>query len=226
MPTVLVTGANRGIGLEFARQYAADGWTVLAGCRDPHGATALEAVSGDVRPLPLDVTSLDAVRAAAAADAAPVDLAINSAGIIGGAGGAPGQVDYARWMETLDVNTLGPVRVLDAFADRIAASERKLAVTITSGMGSLEDAGSGMAMMYRTSKSAVNMAMRARAFDLRRRDITVVVINPGWVKTDMGGPGATLAVEASVSAMRRVFDGLDIERSGSFLNYDGVAHPW
>jgi NAD(P)-dependent dehydrogenase (short-subunit alcohol dehydrogenase family) len=227
MPTVFITGTNRGIGLEFVRQYAGDGWRVLAACRNPELANQpLRALGGDVRPIGMDVTDLASVEAVAREDDAPIDLLINSAGIMGQTGDGPGQIDYAEWTRVLDVNTMGPVRVLDALADRIAASERRLAVTITSGMGSLTDAGSGMALMYRTSKAAVNMAMRARAFQLKPRGITVAVINPGWVKTDMGGPNATLTVEASVTAMRAVLDGLTPAQSGSFLNYTGAAYPW
>ena len=226
MPVVLITSASRGIGLAFARSYAGDGWTVLAACRDPARAGDLQAVDGDVRPLAMDVTSRASVEAAAAADGAPVDLVANSAGVIGDTDDGPGSMDYSRWAETLDVNAMGPVRVLDAFADRLAASERKLAATITSGMGSLADTGSGRALMYRTSKAAVNMAMRARAFDLAPRGITVVVVNPGWVSTDMGGPRATLSPEASVAAMRRVFEGLTLEQTGRFFNYDGAEYPW
>jgi NAD(P)-dependent dehydrogenase (short-subunit alcohol dehydrogenase family) len=226
MPTLVVTSSSRGIGLEFVRQYAAAGWTVFAACRDPAAASELRAVAGDVRPVAMDVTDLVSVQAAAAADGSAVDLLINSAGVIGDTADGPGRIDFDRWAEVLDVNTMGPVRVLDAFADRLAASGRGLAVTITSGMGSIGDAGSGMALMYRTSKAAVNMAMRARAFDLAPRGITVVVVNPGWVRTDMGGPGATLAVEESVARMRRLFQGLDLSRTGAFLNHDGRTYPW
>ncbi len=226
MPAVLITSANRGIGLELARQYAADGWRVLAACRDPGAASALRALPGDVAPTAMDVTSLASVEAAAAASGEPLDVLINSAGVIGDTQDGPGRVDYARWAATFDVNAMGPVRVLDAFADRLAAGERKLAVAITSGMGSIGDAGSGMALMYRTSKAALNMAMRARAFDLRARGVTVVVINPGWVRTDMGGPGATLSVETSVAAMRRMFDTLTLEQTGGFFNHDGRVYPW
>lgn len=226
MPTVLITSASRGIGLEFVRQYAAQGWKVLAACRAPAAATTLRGVAGDVDVLRMDVRSLAAVRAAADANADPVDLVINSAGVIGKTGDGPGRMDYAMWAETMDVNAMGPVRVLDAFADRLASSERKLAVTITSGMGSLADTGSGMAVMYRTSKAAVNMAMRARSFDLKQRGITVAVINPGWVQTDMGGDNATLSVEDSVTAMRQVIDSLTIAQTGAFLNYDGRTYAW
>jgi NAD(P)-dependent dehydrogenase (short-subunit alcohol dehydrogenase family) len=226
MPTVLVTSASRGIGLEFARQYAAAGWTVLAACRDPARATALRDLKGDVRPVAMDVTDLASVEAAAASGVEPVHLLINSAGIIGRSDDGPGRMDYAEWAKVIDTNTFGPVRVLDAFVDRLAAARGALAVTITSGMGSISDVGSGRALMYRTSKAAVNMAMRARSFDLKPRGITVLVVNPGWVRTDMGGASAPLPVADSVAAMRRIFEGITPDRTGSFLNHTGAAYPW
>lgn len=226
MPTVLVTGANRGIGHEFARQFAVDGWKVLAACRHPEQATELARLGPTVEVLTFDVTDEGAIAAAAGRDDAPIDLLLNVAGIIGQRDDGPGGVDYAEWARLLDTNVMGPVRVLDAFAGRLARSERKLAVAITSGMGSLADAGSGGAMMYRTSKAALNMAMRARSFALRPQAITVVVINPGWVQTDMGGPSATKPVAESVAAMRRVLETVTPEQSGSFLNYDGKPYPW
>jgi NAD(P)-dependent dehydrogenase (short-subunit alcohol dehydrogenase family) len=226
MPTVLVTSASRGIGLEFARQYAAAGWTVLAACRDPARATALRGLPGDVHALAMDVTDLASVEAAAASGTEPVHLLINSAGIIGRSDDGPGRMDYPEWAKVIDTNTFGPVRVLDAFADRLAAARGALAVTITSGMGSIADVGSGRALMYRTSKAAVNMAMRARSFDLTPRGVTVIVINPGWVQTDMGGASAPLPVADSVAAMRRIFEGITPERTGRFLNYTGAEFPW
>lgn len=226
MPTVLVTSANRGIGLEFVRQYAAEGWQVHAACRDPQRAPALADIAGSVEPLHMDVSDLASVQAAAGTSQSPVDLLVNSAGIMGDTHDGPGAVDYATWVAVMDVNAFGPVRVLDAFADRIAASDRRLAVTITSGMGSLADTGSGGAMMYRTSKAAVNMAMRARAFALADRGITVVVMNPGWVRTDMGGPNASLTVEQSVTALRKVIGGLTLAQTGSFLNHTGAVYAW
>jgi NAD(P)-dependent dehydrogenase (short-subunit alcohol dehydrogenase family) len=230
MPTVLVTSSNRGIGLEFVRQYAAAGWRVIAACRDPEGAAELGRIAaasdGRVEPVALDVTDMGSIARVAAASDAPLDLLINSAGIGGRSGSGPGEIDYRDWARVLDVNLMGPVRVLDAFADRLAAGERPRAVTITSGMGSIADAGSDSSLAYRTSKAAVNMAMRARSFSLRPRGVTVIVMNPGWVRTDMGGPRATKSPEESIAQMRRVIDRLTPEQTGSFLNYDGRAYAW
>ena len=135
-------------------------------------------------------------------------------------------VSEDQWARVLDVNTMGPVRVLDAFTDRLAAAGNAKAVTLTSGMGSIGDVGSGRQLMYRTSKAAVNMAMRARSLTLAPRGITVVVMNPGWVRTDMGGPGGSISPEESVRAMRGIIDALTPEQAGSFLNWRGGGYPW
>lgn len=227
MPTVLVTSASRGLGREFVRQYAADGWRVFAACRQPEKeAEALHALGSGVRPIAMDVTDLASVEAVAREDETPLDLLINSAGIIGQLDDAPGKVHYAEWARVLDVNLMGPVRVLDAFADRLAAASGAKAVTLTSGMGSIADIGAGGALMYRTSKAAVNMAMRARALTLKPRGIAVAVINPGWVQTDMGGPGAAITPAQSVTGMRAQIDALTLETTGSFLNWKGGGYPW
>ncbi len=227
MPTVVVTSASRGIGREFVRQYAGEGWKVIAACRHPESVDGeLRAFGAGVRPIAMDVTDLAAVEAVAREDAGAVDLLINTAGITGQSGDAPGEVNYAEWARILDVNTMGPVRVLDAFADRLAAAPGARAVTLTSGLGSIGDVGSGSQLMYRASKAAVNMAMRTRSFTLGPRGITVVVMNPGWVRTDMGGAGASISPEESVSAMRRIIAGLTPEANGSFLNWRGGNYPW
>jgi NAD(P)-dependent dehydrogenase (short-subunit alcohol dehydrogenase family) len=230
MPAVLITGANRGIGLEFARQYAADGWDVFASCRNPKAAKELASLarSSEVKltVLGMDVTDGESVRSAARQlGNETIDLLINNAGISGVPGQRTGHIDYENWAQVLDVNTMGPLRVIEAFVDHIAHSERRLIVTITSGMGSLTDNTSGGSIAYRTSKAAVNMAMRSVAAEVPR-GITCVVVNPGWVKTRMGGAGAPLPVQDSVAAMRRLFERLRPSDSGKFFNYDGGEHPW
>jgi NAD(P)-dependent dehydrogenase (short-subunit alcohol dehydrogenase family) len=227
MPTVVVTSSSRGIGREFVRQYAAEGWVVIAACRHPESVDReLRAYGSGVRPIAMDVTDLVAVEAVAREDDGPVDLLLNTAGVIGPAGDGPGEVDYAEWQRVLDINTMGPVRVLDAFAHRLAKASGARAVALTSGMGSIADVGSGGSLAYRTSKAALNMAMRARALSLKPRGITVAVMNPGWVRTDMGGGGGSISVEESVSAMRRRIAALTPEQGGSFLNWRGGEYPW
>lgn len=231
MSTVLVTGANRGLGLEFARQYAADGWQVFAACRAPGAAKDLQKLaatcSGRVRVLAMDVADTTSVRAAAGAlGGEPIDLLINNAGIGGPREERLGRVDYGAWERVLGVNTLGPVRVVEAFLDNVAKSRDKRIVTITSGMGSIGDNTSGGSYAYRTSKAAVNMVMKSLSLDLASRGITCIVMNPGWVRTDMGGPRGTLTPADSIKAMREVIAGLKPGDSGKFFNYNGKTYPW
>lgn len=232
MPTVLVTGANRGLGLEFARQYAAAaGWQVIATCRAPEAATDLQKLAPEsgrrIRILGMNVTDTASVRAAAAAlkDEA-IDLLLNNAGVGGPPGQQLGNLDYAAWARVLDTNTLGPMRVVEAFLDHISKGQRKQIVTITSTMGSIEDNASGGRYAYRSSKAAVNMVMKSLAVDLAPRGITCVVVHPGWVRTDMGGPGGKLTPVESIRALRSLIDAIKPEDAGRFFNYDGKPYPW
>ena len=231
MPSTLITGANRGLGLEFARQYAAEGWRVYATCRNPNSASDLrrlaDASDNKVEIITLDVTDLASIKAAATVlEGQPIDLLLNNAGVGGPRGQNIGNIDYEVWANVLDVNTLGPLRVSEAFVDHVARSERKLIVTLTSGMGSIADNASGGAFAYRSSKAAVNMVMRSLAIDLTPRGITCVVINPGWVQTDMGGPQGTQTPAESVTKLRRLIDNLEPAHSGKFFNHDGREYAW
>lgn len=231
MPTVLITGANRGLGLEFARQYAAGGWDVYAACRTPDGASELQNLAHGantaVTILAMDVTSAVSVRAAAKElEDVAIDLIINCAGIAGVRGQTMGNIDYEDFARVLDVNTLGPLRVLEAFTDHLARGERRLAVTITSAMGSIAENASGGSIAYRSSKAAVNMAMRSAAIDLAPRGISCVLVHPGWVRTDMGGPKAPLSPQESVTQMRRLIETFGPKSSGKFYAHDGREVPW
>jgi NAD(P)-dependent dehydrogenase (short-subunit alcohol dehydrogenase family) len=231
MPVALITGANRGLGLEFTRQYLSDGWRIFAACRVPACANELQRLAkkpdGELDIVAMDVTDAKSVRAAAVqAGDARIDLLINCAGITGASGQRVGKIDYGSWAHVLDVNTMGPLRVIESFLDKIAQSQRRLVVTITSGMGSLADNTSGGSIAYRTSKAAVNMVTRSAAIDLAPKRITCAVINPGWVKTDMGGPNATLTPRESVTAMRRLIEKVGPDQSGKFFHYDGTEYPW
>lgn len=231
MATVFITGANRGLGFEFARQYAADGWKVYAACRRQDSAAELRrlanASAGRVEILELDVTSSASVRAAANALAGePIDLLVNNAGVGSPRGQQIGSLDYAAWARVLDVNTLGPMRVTEALLENVAKGRGKKIVTITSGMGSIADNASGGSYAYRSSKAAVNMVVKGLSLDLAARGITCIVMNPGWVRTDMGGTGGKLAPEESIAAMRKVIAGLRPADTGKFFNYDGKTYPW
>lgn len=236
MPTVLVTGANRGLGLEFVRQYAADGWTVHAACRNPNHAVELRDVArrhAAVRPQSLEVTDAESVRGLAQVlRGRPIDVLINNAGVFGpkrseehDPGQVFGSIDFDAWLEVLRVNTLAPLRVAQAFIDHVAASTQRKIVTISSNMGSIAGTPGGY-YAYRSSKAAVNMAMACLARDIAARGVAVGLFCPGWVRTDMGGPQAELYPRTSVAALRQRIAELDLAGSGSLLSYDGSEIAW
>ncbi len=226
MPSVLITGANRGIGLEFARAYAAEGWRVHATARRPAAARDLNAVPGDVTVHALDVTDDGAIAALAQALAGEaIDLLINNAGVIG-PDNSFGHTDSKGWLDTLRVNAIAPIHVLERFLPHLLRGKLKRAVTVTSKMGSIADNGSGGSYIYRSSKAALNAAMKSAAIDLTPKGITVAVFHPGWVRTDMGGQGASIDVQTSVAGMRRRTAALTPADSGHFFNYDGNELPW
>jgi NAD(P)-dependent dehydrogenase (short-subunit alcohol dehydrogenase family) len=230
MPSTLITGANRGLGFEFVRQYLLDEWEVFATCRDPAAALELLALPDpgqQLRIVTMDITDLDSVRAAATElRGQPIDLLLNNAGLGGAWDQTVGTMDYPSWAKVLDVNTMGPLRVLEAFLDHVAQSRRKIVATLTSGMGSIGDNTSGGAIPYRSSKAAVNMVMRSAAIDLAPNGIICVLLNPGWVRTDMGGPNATLMPAESIRRLRRLIENLKPADSGKFFNHDGLEYAW
>ncbi|MFO1119456.1 MAG: SDR family oxidoreductase [Rhodospirillales bacterium] len=227
MPTCLVTGASRGLGLEFVKQYAAEGWRVIATCRRPEQAPALTALQGDVRIEPLDVTDFARIETLGRRlDGLPIDLVINNAGIYGPRVTRYDSVDYAAWPEVLRVNVMAPLKVTAVLAPNLAASGLRIAVGISSLMGSIEDNTSGGSYIYRSSKAALHAVTRSLAIDLRSKKIIVCVLNPGWVRTDMGGSAAMLDPFESVAGMRDVIARLTLRESGHFFNYDGTELPW
>lgn len=231
MSTVLITGANRGLGLEFTRQYAAEGWQVLACCRHPAEADALNAIAhrsrGQVRVHALDVAELNTIDALAKTlQGTPIDLIINNAGIYPDRHSGFGQIDYDAWMMAFLVNTMAPLKVAEAFVSHLERGQGKLIATVSSKMGSLDDNTSGGCYLYRSSKSAVNMVMKSLSLDLAARGIRAVILHPGWVQTDMGGPNALIMPEQSVSGMRRVLENVTNKQTGRFLSYDGSEIPW
>jgi NAD(P)-dependent dehydrogenase (short-subunit alcohol dehydrogenase family) len=230
MSTVLITGANRGLGLEFAKQYAAAGWQVLACCRNPVQADALNAVAQGhphVQIHALDVAELTAIEALAQKlHGVPMDLIINNAGIYPDRHSGFGQIDYEAWMMAFLVNTMAPLKIVEAFVSNLELGRGKLVATVSSKMGSLDDNTSGGCYLYRSSKSAVNMVMKSLSLDLTARGIRAVTLHPGWVQTDMGGPNAWITAEESVSGMRRVLENVTRKQSGRFLSYDGSEVPW
>jgi NAD(P)-dependent dehydrogenase (short-subunit alcohol dehydrogenase family) len=227
MPCCLITGANRGLGIEFARQYAAAGWRVIATCRQPAQASALAGLAGDIEVHPLDVSDFARIEALAhKLDGVAIDLLINNAGIYGPRVVPYDFVDYGAWIEALRINTMAPLKVSATFSKHVARSQRRLIIALSSMMGSITDNVSGGAYIYRSSKAALNAVMKSLSLDLRGKEIAVVVLHPGWVRTDMGGSGAPLNAEESVSAMRELIDRLGLRDSGRFYDYRGDDIPW
>lgn len=237
MPTALITGANRGLGLEFTQQYLEDGWQVIAGCREPGRAEVLQSLpdaESGLQIVKLDVADHDTI-----ADAThdigdqPIDVLINNAGLFGPKVTAEndwrqsfGHIDYGVWRDVLNVNTLGPLKVAETFVNNVAASEQKKIITLSSQLGSIGDVGSEGLFAYRTSKAAVNMAMVTLAQQLSPQSIIVALFCPGWCRTDMGGDEAPLEPAESVANMRRLIAGFTLEDSGTFTHHSGKRLPW
>jgi NAD(P)-dependent dehydrogenase (short-subunit alcohol dehydrogenase family) len=230
--TALITGANRGIGLEFCRQYAAEGWRVLACSRYPEKSDELNRLAAEnpelIKVHALDVTDhVEIDRLAQALADESIDLLINNAGIYPDSDKSGfGHTDYAEWMQAFRINTMAPLRMAETFAAQIARGEQKTIVTISSKMGSIADNSGGGSYLYRSSKAAVNMVVKSLAIDLKPFGVKAVLFHPGWVKTDMGGPNAMISPAQSVSGIRKVISGLSTDDSGKFFAYDGQLIPW
>lgn len=249
--TVLITGSNRGIGLEFVAQYAAQGWDVIATSRTPAddaGLQALASAHANVTIEELDVTDLDEIAALAAKyEGTPIDVLMNNAGMFGNRPGQTwGDLDRDLFRQVMDVNVFGPLKLSEAFAPHVAASDTKKIAVISSTAGSIASVGRPPgAPYYAISKAAVNMAMRGTAMRLKEQGIAVAIFMPGAVDTRMlreavglsqeEAEAATdydykrfnpLTTEQSVSQMIATLDGLTLDRTGDFLNYDGGSIPW
>ena len=227
MTTILVTGANRGIGLEFVRQYA-DGASIIACCRKPAEAKELNALakSKDVRVMELDTgDASSAARLGRALKGEAVDILINNAGVYGPDKQSAAHSDYEGFAETFRINSIGPLIVSQALRDNLMAGRDKKLVVLTSKMGSISDS-SGGALAYRASKAAVNMIMHGLALDWAKDGILVGILHPGWVKTDMGGRGAMITPEESVRGLRQRIAELAPKTSGRFFDYLGKEIAW
>ncbi|MBM4206551.1 MAG: SDR family oxidoreductase [Gammaproteobacteria bacterium] len=230
MPTVLITGSNRGLGLEFCRQYAAQGWKVIACCRNPESAAELVALSQQHNTIQierLDVGKFEEIDALAGKLTGDIDVLINNSGVYDDQRGYGfGRLDYGAWQNSFTINTLAPVKMAEAFMSHITRGEKKLIVSISSLMGSMADNSSGGSILYRSSKAALNASMLSLSIDIKSQGIGVLILHPGWVRTDMGGPNGLIDCETSVTGMCWVIDQYTPDQSGSFIKYDGKPMPW
>jgi len=236
MPRVIVTGANRGIGLELCRRYLAAGWDVVATCREPGSASDLQALTDSDAALsimPLDVTDHAQIDALAARlSDVPVDLLINNAGIIGPVPVAEhigrqhfGTIDYDLWLKVLRTNTFGPVKLAEALLPNILAGTQKKIVTLSSTVGSIVERDTP-AMAYATSKTAVNKAMTLLASQLKEQEVIVTLVCPGYVKTRLDFGGADVEIAESGDSLVTLINGFTIADSGTFRRYNGETIAW
>ena len=224
MPTVLLSGASRGLGLEFARQYAAAGWRVIATCRDPERAEALRGLSGKVELHRLDVVDFAAIgRLAEALRGEALDLLIANAGMTGPRDMSEESIDATAWGEVFRVNAMAPLALAGAFAPHLARGSERKAIAIGTRMGSVA-LNEGGRYIYRSSKAALNMVWSC--FAKANPALIAAVLHPGWVRTDMGGSSAPVQPADSIAGMRRVIAGLRPQDSGCFFDYTGAALPW
>ena len=223
MPTVLVTGCDTGLGVEFARQYAADGYRVFATCLDPDAAGATRALKGDVRVLKLDVSDLAAIDALARElRDEPIDILLSNAGL--GKHHPPfGKTDYGQWHRILDVNLIGTMHLAEAFVEHVADSTMKVMAFVSSRMGSIALNMTGGSYAYRSSKAGLNAVVKGLAIDLQQRQILVLALHPGWAKTE---PGARVDVDRSVAGMRAVIQRCSRHETGCFFAFNDTLLPW
>jgi len=230
MNTILITGSNRGIGLELVKQYAEDNWNVIACCRSPEKADELSALADSHTSISihaLDVSHSQDIKALAnKLKDINIDILFNNAGIYGPYDANFGNTNELQWLECFQVNTISPIKVTEAFVNHVANSQLKTIATMSSKMGSMADNGSGGSYLYRSSKAAVNAVMKSASIDLKPKGIKVGIMHPGWVKTDMGGPNAEISTTECVQQLRKTLSTLTLEKSGSFFEIDGSIIPW
>lgn len=228
MNNVLITGANRGIGLEFTKQYLHDGWQVIACCRETPAPdlSALQAQFKDqLQIFALDVGNSAQIEALAnKLKDSVIDVLINNAGVFPES--SFGDNDEEAWLHAFKINSIAPLKMTEAFLPLVAKSQHKKVVTLSSKMGSIEDNTSGGSYIYRSSKTAANMVMKSLSIDLKAYGVACAVLHPGWVLTDMGGPNALINTEQSVSGLRKVIADLTLNNTGRFIAYDGKVIPW
>lgn len=230
MATVLVIGANRGIGLEFTKQFLARGDKVIGTCRDGSAdqeLNRLQAEQANLQLLTLDVSSDESIAAfpAQLGDTA-VDIFINNAGVYGPRDSVFGNVDEQNWLPVLRINSIAPMLLTQSIIKNLRKGQDKKLLYVTSKMGSIDDNKGGGSYIYRSSKAALNAIVKSISVDLSTEGFTAAVLHPGWVQTDMGGPNALIDAQTSVSGMISVIDNLSSSHAGCFFNYDGDIIPW
>ncbi|MCP2678980.1 SDR family oxidoreductase [Maricaulaceae bacterium NA33B04] len=229
MPHALITGANRGIGLEHTRQLLDRGWTITAGVRNPDAATDLKALDpgdGRLRIEAYDATDLNAAQVLKDKVSGPLDILFANAGIMGPSDQQFGSAASEGFMDTLRTNALAPLALAEAFADQVAESQLKVIALQSSRMGSIADNDSGGRYAYRASKAALNAVGKSLSVDLKDKGINVLILHPGWVRTDMGGPNGNLTVTECVEGQLDLIARANPAMNGRFFHVSGQDLPW
>ncbi|MDV6253501.1 SDR family oxidoreductase [Vibrio sp. EA2] len=229
MSTVLITGANRGLGLEFVQQYLAKDWNVLAACRAPEHASDLVKLSEthNLELLKLDVTvEQDINKLGEQLKGRAIDHLVLNAGVLGEDCATLGEMTQSKWLEVLNINTVAPALLIQTLREHVAASKLKTIVGISSRVASIGDNSSGNMYSYRTSKAALNQILVSTARNLAQQGVKTLAVHPGWVQTDMGGKDATFTAQESVAGIINVTESLPLEESGSFRVFDGSSIEW
>jgi NAD(P)-dependent dehydrogenase (short-subunit alcohol dehydrogenase family) len=228
---ILITGANRGLGLEMVKSYLNDNQRVIATCREPESATELLNLQSDYKQQ-LDIMTLDVSSAEQRQSLrdklseTPLDLFISNAGVYGGRGQIFGKIEEDIWLETFKINTIAPLILSQLLLPNLLKGNHKTIAMLSSKMGSIDDNGYGHAYIYRSSKTALNSVVKSMSIDLKEQAIRVLALHPGWVRTDMGGADGKIDVTESIAGLRQTIDRNDLKDSGRFFAYDGVEIPW
>lgn len=229
--SILITGANRGIGLELVRQYAEADWRIFACCRSPEKAKDLEMLAdmrkGQISIHPLDVGQAEDIgRLAKELSQEKIDILFNNAGVSGPQPQGFGSINSEAWLQAMRINALAPFHMAVAFVHHVSASKRRIFAIMGTQLGSIMDNTSGGIYVYRSTKAAAHMVGKSLSVDLAPHGIITLMLHPGWVRTDMGGPDATMSVEESVRGLRQVLDRANVSDNGKLISYKGRVLPW
>ena len=228
---ILITGANRGIGLEMVKYSMKQGWRVFACCRNPHTAENLFNVAklsnGQISVHIADMQELSTLQALSyELRNDPIDMLINNAGVYGSDKNKLGNVDVESWLQAFQINSIAPLKMVEAFSEQLLMGKRKIIACMSSKMGSMADNGYGNSYIYRSSKAALNAVVKSLSIDLKGKNIISVALHPGWVKTDMGGANAEITTVESVEQIFSHLSSLTMKDSGRFIDIDGSDIPW
>ncbi len=225
--TVLITGANRGLGLEFVKQYAMDDYQVIACTRKIIKKDALHRLQAsfeNISIFTLDVADFSSIDQFAKTFKQPIDILINNAGVYHNI--SMEHINYDAWLDAFKINTLAAFKMTTSFLPHLKKGTLKKVASLTSKMGSIDDNSGGSEYLYRSSKTALNMVMKSLSIDLKPYNLAMITLHPGWVRTDMGGPNGLIDVDESVAGMKRQIDKLSMKNTGQFIAYDGKKIPW